>query len=405
MAEHRDREHYIPLRHSDLAELLIADKALSPEDCTSFRQFCALIAAVFHFEYHQKLEELKDDYAPFDPDAVEKPIRSLTPDQRQHKLDHLFEQFAWLMERANFKRLDQKALEEGTRQASEFGVRMAVDMRLFDKLAAFVRGDTIGRRYKHHWLLFWRRDEVKVPVYERLAIIVKLRQHRRLPRTVNTEVVYLKVFKDIPKMDLAMLLPAARLRMPGFQQFKLGGSWVGGLAYILYSISTEVIEALSRGVWWLFWGPLAAIGGYGYKQWYGYQSTKTSYGLQLTQSLYYQNLDNNAGVLFHLLDEAEEQECREAVLAYYYLWRFPRTDDWTSAALDDYVELELERLANVKVDFEIGDALAKLERLKLVERHGDRYRARSIATALEVLDYTWDNYFQYNKPAYEAPPV
>src|SRR2546430_8684835 len=120
MAEYRDREHYIPLRQSDLVELLCADKALSREDRASFRQFCTLIAAVFHFEYHQKLEELKNDYAPFDPDAVEKPVRPLTPDERQQKLDHLFEQFGWLMERANFKQLDQKALEEGTRQASDF---------------------------------------------------------------------------------------------------------------------------------------------------------------------------------------------------------------------------------------------------------------------------------------------
>ena len=35
------------------------------------------------------------------------------------------------------------------------------------------------------------------------------------------------------------------------------------------------------------------------------------YQLNLTQSLYYQNIDNNAGALFRLLNEAEEQEFRE----------------------------------------------------------------------------------------------
>src|SRR5262249_9645880 len=152
-------------------------------------QFCTLIAAVFHFEYHQKLEELKNDYAPFDPDAVERPVRPLAPEQKQQKLDHLFEQFNWLMERANFKRLDEKALEEGTRQASEFGLRMAVDMGVFEKLAGYVRGDTLGRRTRHHWLRFWRQEEVRVPVFQRLALIVKLHPHRRLPREINTEVV------------------------------------------------------------------------------------------------------------------------------------------------------------------------------------------------------------------------
>jgi hypothetical protein len=139
------------------------------------------------------------------------------------------------------------------------------------------------------------------------------------------------------------------------------------------------------------------VAGYGYKQWYGFQATRQTYSLQLTQSLYYQNLDNNAGVLYHLLDEAEEQECREAILAYYYLWRFAGTEGWTAASLDDYVELDLERLAQLKVDFEIGDALDKLETLGLTEKIGDRYRAVALDRALEILDFKWDNYFQYNK--------
>ena len=42
--------------------------------------------------------------------------------------------------------------------------------------------------------------------------------------------------------------------------------------------STDVIEVLAKGAWWLFFGPLAALAGYGYKQWYGYRTTKTAYG-------------------------------------------------------------------------------------------------------------------------------
>ncbi len=58
--------------------------------------------------------------------------------------------------------------------------------------------------------------------------------------------------------------------------------------------------------------------GYGVRSFYGYLQTKQKYQLNLTESLYYQNLDNNAGVISRLLDEAEEQENREAVLAYTF---------------------------------------------------------------------------------------
>lgn len=396
MAEYKDREHYIPLRKTDLVELLCADKSLSRVDRDAFRQLCVLIAAVFHFEYHQRLEELKNDYAPFDPDAVTRPIRTLLPEERQQKLEELFGEFESLMERANFKKLDTSALQSAHGKESEFGVHTSVDFRLFEKLAAYVRGEAIGTRSKRHWLFFWKKEPVKLPIYQRLAVIAKLCSNRRVGEDIDINRVYLKIFKDIPRMDLEMLLPGARLSMPRLQRWKMSSSWIGGAAYILYSVSTDLLQALATGAWWVFWGPLTALAGYGYKQWASYQSTRTSYGLRLTQSLYFQNLDSNAGVLFHLLDEAEEQECREAMLAYYYLWRHAGAEGWSSENLDDYVELDLERMANLKVDFEIGDALAKLERLQLVTRHGENYVAVPIERALEVLDYAWDNYFKYN---------
>jgi hypothetical protein len=191
-----------------------------------------------------------------------------------------------------------------------------------------------------------------------------------------------------------MLLPGARVQIPKMQWYKLGGSIVGGLGFIAYKIVMDLAQILTFAVT-AVWGPIVALLGYGYKQYAGYQKTRQTYHLQLNQSLYYQNLDNNAGVLFHVLDEAEEQECREAILAYYYLWRYAGDKGWRAPDLDDYVEMDLERLVNLKVDFEIEDALAKLERLHLVEKADDRYRAVPLQRGLEILDDKWDNIFPY----------
>jgi len=95
------------------------------------------------------------------------------------------------------------------------------------------------------------------------------------------------------------------------------------------------------------------------RSFYGYVQTKQKYQLTLAQSLYFLNLDNNAGVLFRLLDEAEEQECREALLAWHFLWRNPRPDGWSETELDEQVEAYLRRSAGVDVDFEVTDALAQ----------------------------------------------
>ena len=396
MAQYQDREYYIPLRKSDLIDLLCNDRGFAHEQAEQFRRLADLLTATFHFEYHQKLEELKNAYAPFDPDLATQEIAPLSPERRADCLHRLFQQFSWLMERANFKRLDQKVIEKSTREVSDWGLNMDVDFDVFERMELFVRGDVTGIRYRRRWTNWFRLESVQLPIFQRLVLMLKLKKSKRLPANVDVKHVFLKIFKDIPHMDLEMLLPGARIKMPYMQRVKLGGSVLSGAGFVIYSVVKSIVQTAAFGVSFLL-GPLAAIGGYGFKQYYGYQSTKTQCSLQLTQSLYFQNLGNNRGVLFALLDEAEEQECREALLAYYTLWRHAGPDGWKATELDDYVEMDLERLANLKVDFEVEDALAKLERLRLVTKREDRFAAVPIDQALERLDHAWDNFFQYNK--------
>ena len=136
---------------------------------------------------------------------------------------------------------------------------------------------------------------------------------------------------------------------------------------------------------------LAAGGiGYGYKSFHGYQQTRQRYHLTLTQSLYFQNLDSNAGVLMRLFDEAEEQECRMAILAYWCLWRYAGPEGWTAADLDASVELYLDRYADLAISCRDKAALAQLTKLHLIESVGERFRALSPARAVETLQADWN---------------
>src|SRR5262245_5017747 len=412
MAEYKDREHYIPLRKSDLTALLCKDPQVKWDEREPLTQFCRLVSAVWHFEYLDTLEKLKDAYAPFDPDSVCKPLVPLTLDQRDRKLEELFDGVVKLMERANFRRLtraDIDAAVEGG--ASDWGINMDVDFSVFDRLELFYRGDVQVTRTKRHPILRWKVEEKKVPSYQRLVLLLRLKPHKRLPKQIDTKNVFLKVFKDIPKLDLEMVLPGTKMQMPGLQKGKLGASLIGTLGFGIYKVGWElwfgiksllgltagVTSAALLGTGSILWGPFVLLAGYGYKQYASFQVTKQTYSKMLTESLYYQNLDNNLGVLTQVMDEAEEQEFRETVLAWFCLWKYAPPQGWTSEQLDDYVEMYLEGNANLKVDFEIGDALDKLEKLRLVHKTGDFYRAVGLDEALERLDYRWDNYFQYNQ--------
>jgi hypothetical protein len=125
----------------------------------------------------------------------------------------LFSDFAWLLEQASFKHLSREDLEPCHKAASDWGIRMDVDFSAFERIAIFARGDVQQKRTRRRFWNGYRLESTMVPVFQRLVLILKLRPHKRLVGDVDAESVYLKVFKDIPKLDLHMLLPGARVLM------------------------------------------------------------------------------------------------------------------------------------------------------------------------------------------------
>jgi len=164
----------------------------------------------------------------------------------------------------------------------------------------------------------------------------------------------------------------------------------------------SILSGIASGALWSLYGPVSLILGYGYSTWYSFQTSRQTYTLQLTQSLYYQNLDSNGGVMFRLLDEAEEQEAREILLAYFFLWRYAGDRGWTAAELDDSIELDLEKRRNLKVDFEIADALMKLERGGIVENSATATGRCRSRPAQEKLDALWDSHARAGAPELAA---
>lgn len=406
MAERMDCAHFIPIRKHDLVELLCQQRELPVDQRETFQRFCRLLDATLHFEYHGCLEELKDAYAHFNPDADTRPVVALTAHERETQVARLFDKFVALLERANFVRLSRDDIHEALKAASEWGLNLTVDFDVFDRLEIFARGDMIGQRTRRNWRTMFRPEVVAVPVYQRLVLILRLRDWKQMGQIVDTQSVYIKVFKEIPKVDLEMLLPGTRVQLSLFDRGRILLPTLSGVAMAVWKVVQGAVSMAVNGIGasLAFLGLLGGTLGYGLRSFYGYLQTKQKYQLSLTQSLYYQNLDNNAGAIFLLLNEAEEQEFREVVLAYYVLVVLARGDAWTRERLDDEVEAFLSEAAGTQVDFEIGDALEKLVRYQLVEKAGgETWRAVPLNTALEVLDRSWDNAFDYHRPTVAQP--
>jgi hypothetical protein len=399
------REHFIPIRKADLVRLLANDSSLPQSDREDFRQLCRLLEATFHFEYQQRLEELKDAYAAFDPDSDTQQLAAVSPDQRDRQANAFFDQFVDLIERANYRRLSHADLLQALEARSSWGVNLDVDFDVFDRLEVFVRGDRSTKRTHRSLRTMYRTKELEVRIFQRLVVIFRPRNHKRFDDHLDADTVYLKTFKDIPQDDLEMLLPGTRVKMTLLDQGKILMPAVSGIGITIYKIAKGAVVLAFAGVYGLLaWlGLVGGTLGYGVKSFFGYLRAKDKYQLNLTRSLYFQSLDNNAGVLFRLLDEVEEQEFREAILAYFLLSRVTDTNGWSEQRLDEEAESLLLNTLGRDVDFEVDDALEKLVRLNLVEElPSGNFRAVPLAESLRRLDHAWDNNFLHNNPAREA---
>ena len=108
--------------------------------------------------------------------------------------------------------------------------------------------------------------------------------------------------------------------------------------------------------------------------------------MELTDNIYYRNVNNNAGIFDYVIGAAEEQDCKEAFLAYHFLLaRRPPT----ASELEARVEAWLKATFGVDVEFEVSDALAKLERLGLVERRRGTALCLTAGRAFAELHRVW----------------
>ena len=111
--------------------------------------------------------------------------------------------------------------------------------------------------------------------------------------------------------------------------------------------------------------------------------------------MYFKGLANNSSVLSVVVDMAEEQEVKEAILAYTVLvMNQPNT--FTEDSLDQYIESWLMNSFGVDIDFEVDDALAKLDRMRLLSTNeSGLLSVKDIQDTLLLLDDYWDNLYDF----------
>jgi hypothetical protein len=133
--------------------------------------------------------------------------------------------------------------------------------------------------------------------------------------------------------------------------------------------------------------------------------TKEAYLSQVSKDLYFKGQANNQAVINMVIDFSEEQEVKEALLAYSFLL-LDSEQQHTMNSLDERIEKWLAK-HGAEVDFEVDDALNKLLELGLLNREGnesdsenslapeERITILEPVATLARLDEIWDGIYNY----------
>jgi DNA-directed RNA polymerase subunit F len=401
-------ERFIPISFDRLVlDLLSSNLLPAAEKKIAFQQFCHAYAALYHAKSYKQLQKLKTIYWPFNPDRDVLFTKSSNPEKQ---LTSLKSELYHILEKANFEKLSPENLNEALNKISPHGVKVSVDFDEFSEVALFYRGSATHTEVRRNVKKFqFKKLPYEIQVYRRLFVLLQpknreqrvneLIQNKKMSPTKavkkvdsafkalgisgKEDVVYMKLFKDIPTADLEMLFPNTRVKMRLFDKIKLGvmggGGSVGGIMATItkFSAAIDPISALLAigTLLGVIWRQIAKI-----------FSQRAKYSAILTKNLYFYSLDNNMGALTYLIDAAEAEECKEAVLAYFFLL----IDGETSREeLDKRIETYIQNQYSLPMDFEINDGLEKLQKLGLLSQYSAVIQAIPLADANERLKQDW----------------
>ncbi|URQ99127.1 DUF3754 domain-containing protein [Pseudoalteromonas sp. SCSIO 43095] len=405
---------YIPFRKHDIITMCV--KELAKDQQTSFKQLCELLASLIHFQYHGTLESLKNNYAPFDPNSDTRLINSVTDEQKAQCQRDFAKDFANVLNAANFEVITHQDLQDALNEESLFKVRLEVEFEDFEEVVFYRRGESqLTETITSFWGL--RKKPLHFTNYDRVAVFIRFKDKayfeskNKLPMGFEPSSTIVKLFQNVPKADLEMLFPNSEVRMRPIDKIIIGSSaLIGGAVVLVTKLGASLLLLFAL---FAFWGGfrdeavtmtqqhfitlaigIGVFGSFVFKEWSKFKNRKIKFMKALSDNLYFKNLDNNAGVFHTLIDTAEEEDTKEALLAYTFLLKSEK--GLSAQMLDEQIETWFKTKYKCELDFEISDALEKLTRMRLVTCTNNVYSAINLDHAKTILDERWDNLFQYN---------
>jgi len=401
---------FIPLSRraviADLCTRATEDDAISPDE---FARLALRLQQHRSRGYRALAQEMRECYLPFSPDRDTLRVLSFGADEMETMRERLSDLTRHLLERANYRLISNEELNAILGEDAPHSLRIAVDLDEYDELQLYARETYYERHvYRRPERLYLLKGEHRVRVFRRLFVLLKLksdedraeeisaragipmekalkrvrRKRANLPQAVSSDYIYIKVFKDIPDHDLEILFPLRTVQFRPFDKLKFFATAGGGTMFGLFTTTGKVLAATNpltlAGAFIGFVGLLA-------RQISKFFNQRNRYMMELAQKLFFHSLANNRAALTLLLDRAEEEDVKEDLIALYFTaGETLKTSELPARKrqIDAYV---LSRY-DTAIDFELGDAMARLREDGVAVAEGDAVRTVPLAEAAAIYE-------------------
>ncbi|WP_245332510.1 TMEM143 family protein [Bradyrhizobium erythrophlei] len=407
-------DRVIPRRKSDIIERLVAEGGLDETGQARLRQLARMLGAIFHYQYFEELDRLREAYFHFDPEVDPRACGEKKDLEAAYR--GLSEEFVRILADANFVEITHDEITRAFAERALVRVKIKAPVEDYRDVRMFRRGHHTETIDIPVWFGL-RHRPLEVVVYDDVVLMVatwpdgikpaKARKAfaraRRGARKIRCGAVLFKYFRHIARADLEALFPNVRVVMSLSDHFTLGvPAIVGGVPILIKLASTMTVLFVVAGFYLGLTGTIGdsdteralaalsglfALGAFLLRQWGNFHRQSLIHQKQLTDNIYYRNVNNNSGIFNYLIGEAEEQDWKEALLAYYGL--LTAAQPLTREALGAGIEELLARAFGVSADFKIDDALARLKRLDLLAESDGRFSVLPLPAALAQLDKEW----------------
>jgi hypothetical protein len=414
VAPRQQRDRVIPLRKSDIIDGLVAEGRLDEADQEKFTQLARMLGAILHHEYSAELDRLRETYFYFDPEVDPREFgfaKDLSEPYRQ-----LSEEFTRILTDANFVEVSHEEITKAFDERARVRVKIKAPIEDYRDVRMFRRGSHMETIEIPAWFGL-RKRPLEVKVYDDVVLMVAtkpddmssdetrkaLSSARRGGQKVRSGAVLFKYFRHIARADLKALFPNVRVVRSLLDHLMLGvPAILGGVPILIKLASTLTVLFLVAGFYLGLSGSMQdrdmeqalaalsgilALGAFLLRQWGNFHRQSLIHQKQVTDNVYYRNVNNNAGIFTYLIGEAEDQDWKEVLLAYYGL--LIESEPVTRDVLDARIEELLARVIGVSADFDVDHALSRLRQFDLVIETDGGLTAVPLVDALRRLDREW----------------